>query len=106
MAMDAVLVSDDRTVLCREGATLVASAPSPIAGLIEARSVGIIKVPHLARAPVTLAIDMARIEKTRLPDHHSITLLDIELRCLHKVDASYFPAAIHAYVTGMRKENT
>lgn len=106
IAMGAGLVADDRTVLRRDGATLVGSPPSTIAGMIEARGVGIISMPHLAQVPVTLIIDMARPEISRLPERHSITLLDIELRCLHKVDAAYFPAAIHAFVMGVRKENT
>lgn len=104
MAFGGVLISDDRTTLWREGGSLIAAPPPTIAGLIEARGVGILSVPHLTSAPVMLVIDMAKVEDARLPQHHFISLLDIELRCLHKVDAVYFPAAIHAYLTGTRKE--
>ena len=104
MALGAALVSDDRTVLRRDGDTLIATAPATISGLIEARGVGILSVPHLDTASVMLVVDMATLERARLPERHSITLLDIQLPCLHKVDAPYFPAAIHTYLMGMRKE--
>lgn len=106
IAMGALLVSDDRTIVNREGGTLLATSPSTIKGMIEARSVGILSVLHQERVPVMLAIDMACLEVMRLPERHSTTILDIVVPCLHKVDAPYFPAAIHAYVVGMRKETT
>jgi len=31
-------------------------------------------------------------------------MLDISLPSLHKVEAPYFPAAIHAYLTGQAQE--
>ena len=106
MALGAVLVSDDRTMLRRDRDALIASPPPTIAGMIEARGVGIISVIHLDATPVVLIIDMACIEMNRLPERHTATVLDITLPCLHKVDAPYFPTAIHTYMAGMRKEST
>ena len=45
LAMGAVLVSDDRTRLWRAGDALMADAPDTIRGRIEARGVGILRVP-------------------------------------------------------------
>lgn len=103
IGLGAVLVADDRTVLTRQQDKLIASPPATIAGLIEARGVGILPVAHVAHAPVRLVVDLAQVEVARLPHAHSVTLLDIVLPCLHKVDAPYFPAALHAYVSGIPK---
>ena len=42
----AVLVADDRTQVVVEGDTLTASVPTAIAGLIEARGVGLLRTPE------------------------------------------------------------
>ena len=99
IALGAQLVSDDRTVLVMQQGRLIASPPPAIAGMIEARGVGILPMRHLAEATLTLCVDMSRLEAERLPQPHSMTLLDIALPSLHKVDAPYFPAAVHVYLT-------
>ena len=70
MAMGARLVCDDRTVAWASGGRLFARAPSALAGMIEARGVGIVAAPALALAEVTLVVDLtaspAAVE--RLPD--------------------------------------
>ena len=104
IALGAVLVADDRTLIKREGNHLAASAPSAIAGMIEARGVGLLRLDYLPSVHISLVIDMANEEIARLPEPREITLLDIALPCLHKVDASYFPAAVHAYLSGNRIE--
>lgn len=106
MAVGALLVADDRTVLEAVDGVLLASAPPTIAGMIEARGVGILKQPYLQQVPLSLVIDLEQVEEARLPTAHSMCLLDIALPCLHKVDAPYFPAAIHAYMTGSRSETS
>lgn len=104
MAYGATLVADDRTAVHISQDQIIAMPPAAIQGMIEARYVGLLHVPHLAQVPVTLAVDMAQLETQRLPDPHSMTVLDIPLPCLHKVNAPYFPAAILAYMQGDRKE--
>ena len=63
----AALVSDDYTVVRREGGRLLASAPPTIAGRIEARGVGILTLPHVEDAPVCLFVDLERPVE-RLPE--------------------------------------
>jgi serine kinase of HPr protein (carbohydrate metabolism regulator) len=53
-----VLVSDDYTVLVRERDTLMAQAPTTIAGRIEVRGIGIVDLPHAERAPVALIVTL------------------------------------------------
>lgn len=106
MSLGAQLVADDRTVLEAAEGVLFASPPPTIAGMIEARGVGILSQPHLTHVPLSLVIDLEQFEQARLPTARSMCLLDIALPCLHKVDAPYFPAAIHAYMTGSRSETS
>ncbi len=66
----AVLVSDDRCDLCVKRGKLVATAPRPIAGLLEVRGLGIVKLPRAAGAAIALAVDLsASVE--RLPQRRT-----------------------------------
>lgn len=100
MAYGATLIADDRTMLTRRGADILATCPPTIAGLIEARGVGILSLPAQETARIALVVDMSQTETMRLPEKHSHSVLDIRLACLHKVDAPYFPAAVLAYLRG------
>jgi HPr kinase/phosphorylase len=104
ISQGAQLVADDRTIVTEIGGAIAASAPAAIAGMIEARGVGILTLPHSSMENVALVVDLAVVETERLPQQHSTTVLDITLPCLHKVDAPYFPAAIHAYLSAIRNE--
>jgi serine kinase of HPr protein (carbohydrate metabolism regulator) len=48
------LVSDDQTLVRREGARLLASAPDTIAGKLEIRGIGIVALESVAIVPVCL----------------------------------------------------
>ncbi|MDX2307744.1 MAG: HPr kinase/phosphatase C-terminal domain-containing protein [Hyphomicrobium sp.] len=52
------LVADDQVCLTRVGIELLASSPAPLAGLIEVRGLGILRVPFHAPAPVVLLVDL------------------------------------------------
>ncbi|MFC7051935.1 HPr kinase/phosphorylase [Hansschlegelia quercus] len=52
------LVADDRTLLERASGRLVASAPAALAGLIERRGYGIVKIPYAEAAIVRLVVDI------------------------------------------------
>ena len=88
------LVSDDQTHLARSGRSLVATPPPALAGMIEARGVGIVRLPRnnlLARASVALLVDLVPPERMeRLPEPQSETLLDITLP---RLDLSPFEAS-------------
>ncbi|PIY73077.1 MAG: serine kinase, partial [Rhodobacterales bacterium CG_4_10_14_0_8_um_filter_70_9] len=48
IALGAALVADDQVALRRVGEAVVAAPPPPLAGLIEARGLGLLRMPHLA----------------------------------------------------------
>ena len=77
------LVADDQTELSRQGRTVIATAPARIAGLIEARGLGIVKVGRdqlVRRAVVALLVDLAQPERIeRLPGPASESVLGIDL---------------------------
>jgi serine kinase of HPr protein (carbohydrate metabolism regulator) len=61
------LVSDDQTIIKREGDRLVASAPPTIAGKLEIRGIGIVEMETVGNVPVALFVDLTS-EIQRLPD--------------------------------------
>ena len=61
------LVSDDQTLVRRDGDRLIASAPLPIAGKIEVRGIGIIEVETVSDVPVALLVELTS-DIQRLPD--------------------------------------
>ena len=62
-----MLVSDDQTLVRRDGDRLIASAPPTIAGKLEVRGVGIVEVEAVQDVPVSLVVELTG-ELQRLPD--------------------------------------
>jgi HPr kinase/phosphorylase len=54
----AALVSDDRVRLSATSGRVVASAPEAIAGLLEIRGIGLVRVPHEPAAVLRLVVDL------------------------------------------------
>lgn len=64
---EACLVGDDRVILAREGGAVIASPPPELAGLLEARGLGILRLPFRS-APLALVVDLVpEAECPRLP---------------------------------------
>ena len=61
------LVSDDQTIVRRDGDRLVASAPPTIKGKLEIRGIGIVEMDTVADVPVALFVELTS-EIMRLPD--------------------------------------
>jgi serine kinase of HPr protein (carbohydrate metabolism regulator) len=61
------LVSDDQTLVRRDGDRLIASAPLNIAGKIEVRGIGIIDVETVSDVPIALLVELTS-DIQRLPD--------------------------------------
>jgi serine kinase of HPr protein (carbohydrate metabolism regulator) len=62
------LVSDDQTVVRRDGDRLLASPPPTIAGKLEVRGVGIVDIDNLTDMPVALIVELTSSDIQRLPD--------------------------------------
>jgi serine kinase of HPr protein (carbohydrate metabolism regulator) len=74
----AVLVADDQTNITVEGGRLFAAVPETIAGMIEVRGLGIVRLPYRARAPLALVIDLVQPKDVeRLPEPSSASLLGV-----------------------------
>lgn len=79
----AALVADDRVVLSREGADIVAAAPDTIAGRLEVRGLGIVRLPAAGPAPLRLVADLvAPGDVERLPKARETVLLGVALPVL------------------------
>lgn len=76
----AVLVADDQTGLGREGDGLRAFAPSAIAGLLEVRGLGILRLPTASSAALACVVSLvASRDIVRLPSDERIRLCGIDL---------------------------
>lgn len=88
------LVADDQTHLARRGRSLIATPPPALAGMIEARGVGIVRLQRnqlKGRAPVALLVDLVPAERIeRLPDPQAETLLEV---ALPRLDLAPFEAS-------------
>jgi serine kinase of HPr protein (carbohydrate metabolism regulator) len=62
------LVSDDQTIVKRDGDRLLASPPPTIAGKLEIRGIGIVDMDNLSDLPVALIVELTVDEIQRLPD--------------------------------------
>lgn len=62
-----MLVSDDQTLVRREGDRLFASAPATIAGKLEIRGIGIVEMENAGDVPAALIVEL-RGAVPRLPD--------------------------------------
>ena len=84
------LVSDDQTIVRREGGRLIASAPPTIAGKLEVRGIGIVEMATVTDVPIALFVELTS-EVQRLPDdnrQHSILSLPLPLISIDAKTAS------------------
>ena len=102
----AALVADDQTLLRVEKNSLLAAPPTAIAGLIEVRHVGLLRLPYSEAVPVALYIELGE-KPERLPEPDAITLLGIEIKRLRLLafEAST-PAKIRATLVYPLAENS
>ncbi|HXP12791.1 MAG TPA: serine/threonine protein kinase [Stellaceae bacterium] len=76
----AFLVADDQTGLVRRGGEVVMSAPPAIAGLIEARGVGLLRLPRLAESCLRLVVDLVPAEEIeRLPEQRTCDIVGVPI---------------------------
>jgi serine kinase of HPr protein (carbohydrate metabolism regulator) len=73
------LVADDRTHVEAVHGRLLARPAPELAGLIEVRGLGIRRVPHEPVAVVSLVVDLAAGDTTRLPDDDRVTIEGVSI---------------------------
>lgn len=94
IALGCRLVADDRTIVQRKGAALMAHGPAALTGLIEARGMGILRAPAIPCARVTLAVDLDATEAERLPPHRRILFCGCEIDLVHGPATPHFAAGL------------
>lgn len=79
------LVGDDYCILsARDGRLIAAPAPA-LAGLLEVRGLGIVRLPHVAEVAVSLIVELApppAQTPDRLPKPASVTLCGVAVRAV------------------------
>lgn len=102
IGLGAELVSDDQTVVTAlpEGA-LQLHAPAATQGLIEARGVGILRLPTVT-ALATAVVDLSQTETERMPQTRETVIAGVTLPLLRKVETPAFASILMAYLRGER----
>jgi serine kinase of HPr protein (carbohydrate metabolism regulator) len=72
------LVSDDYTDVIRWSDHLIGRPPATIAGTMEVRGIGIVRLPHLAEARLALVVSLGALPE-RMPDPRTRTLAGLAL---------------------------
>ncbi len=98
LAFGAQLVADDRVLLQLLDGQVVASAPEPIRGLIEARFMGLLHAQIRSPVPVAALVDLDEAEIERLPVRHSTQLLGQEVLRVKRVNGAHFAPALMQYL--------
>jgi HPr kinase/phosphorylase len=95
------LVADDRVHLEAAHGRLLARPAEALAGLIEVRGVGLVRLPYEASAVVGLVVDLAAADARRLPEAASRTIEigGIELPRLAVASREAALPAVLAYIT-------
>jgi HPr kinase/phosphorylase len=103
MGLGAKLIADDQVILCLSQNNIVASAPTAIKGLIEARGLGLLRAKTEPDARIKLVIDLDQTEHERLPPVRKTKVLDQTVPLLFGVDTLHFPAAVMQYLADGRQ---
>ncbi|MEL7211572.1 MAG: HPr kinase/phosphatase C-terminal domain-containing protein [Pseudomonadota bacterium] len=104
MALGAQLVADDQTALRLVDDQIIAACPPAIEGRIEARGLGLLNAAPAGPTPVTAIVDLAMVERDRLPPFRETVLLGQPLPLLHKAGNTAFPAALMQYLKAGRRD--
>jgi serine kinase of HPr protein (carbohydrate metabolism regulator) len=89
------LVADDRLLLEASHGRLVARPPAALAGLIEVRGLGLMRLPYETSAVVGLVVDLAAADAERLPESAARTT-EIEGLTLPRLAVASADAALPA----------
>ncbi|MDK3020214.1 HPr kinase/phosphorylase [Pseudodonghicola flavimaris] len=103
MARGARLVADDRVQLRRDGAAVIASVPAAIAGMIEARGLGLLHADPAGPTPVFACLDLDRQEPERLPQLRHTVLLGVPVTLLLRPDTPHLAAGLIQFLASGRR---
>ena len=98
------LVADDQTVLRRSANAIEVSPPPQLAGLIEARGVGLLRLQYAEAAQLALIVDLAKAETERLPERRCRNILGLDIDVIHGRGRKGLAAALFALLQGARAD--
>lgn len=104
MALGAILVADDQTLVETRHGDLWARAPEPLRGMIEARGVGLLNAPFQDEARLCLCIDLDEAETDRLPPCRERQLGGVNLPLVLGQRTDHFPSAVLLFARHGRRE--
>lgn len=104
MALGARLITDDRAILQPRANRVMASAPAPLRGLIEARGIGLLNVDVAIETALDLVVDLDHTESDRLPPFRHTRLLEQDLPLLYRVENIHFAAMLMQYLKAGRQK--
>ena len=100
-----VLVADDYVKVMLEDGQVMAHAPETISGLIEARGVGLLHVPHQTSAPVHLVVDLVDASVIeRLPETETLYLDPVPDVPIRRIQIAPFEVSAVAKICLLLKE--
>ncbi|MES2435350.1 MAG: HPr kinase/phosphatase C-terminal domain-containing protein [Pseudomonadota bacterium] len=104
IAYGAQLIADDQTQISLQDQQLIASCPTQLSGMIEARGVGLLHSTPQTSAIISLVVDLDQTEMQRLPPKRITTLLGRQLPLVLGAESNHFPASVLCYLKGTRLE--
>jgi HPr kinase/phosphorylase len=104
ITMGARLVADDQVLVLPTSDGPLAQAPDRLAGLIEARHLGILRLPHIQTARLTLIVDLSEVEADRLPQRHVRELAGFLLPLVKASQIDHMAPALFCYLMGERQD--
>ena len=103
LALGCCLISDDQTLLRKDGTGLSASCPNPdLQGVIEARGIGLLKLSSQPSVTLSLVVDMGRAETERLPPQRCEQILQMPLPLVLGAQNPHLAQAILLLLRGGR----
>lgn len=81
---DAALIADDRVEVAAHHGRVVARAPETIAGQVELRGLGIVRIAHETAGVVALVVDIEETQPPRMPEEEArfVEIAGIFVPCL------------------------
>lgn len=98
IALGGQLIADDRCVVSAVEGDLWVSSPPSLPPLIEARGVGLLKVPTMPQCRVSLVVNMDKPVTERLPEPQFTEICGHQVKMMDKSEAAHFPSAVLLYL--------
>lgn len=99
IGLGATLIADDRVIVTKKDGRIWLTAPEPLQGKIESRGIGILTVP-ITTAFARVVVDLDRVETERMPQPKTVSVCDVALPKLGKVESPVFAIMLRLYLNG------